>query len=41
VFARAIVGWRVSSSLRCDLALDALEALHARLPAATSRTIAT
>jgi len=31
VFARMIVGWRVSSSLRSDLALDALEqALHAR-----------
>jgi transposase InsO family protein len=31
VFARAIVGWRVSRSLRSDLALDALEqALHAR-----------
>jgi transposase InsO family protein len=31
VFSRAIVGWRVSSSLRSDLALDALEqALHAR-----------
>ena len=31
VFARAIVGWRASSSLRTDLALDALEqALHAR-----------
>jgi transposase InsO family protein len=31
VFARSIVGWRVSSSLRSDLALDALEqALHAR-----------
>jgi len=30
VFARSIVGWRVSSSLRSDLALDALEqALHA------------
>jgi len=30
-FSRAIVGWRVSSSLRSDLALDALEqALHAR-----------
>jgi putative transposase len=29
--SRAIVGWRVSSSLRSDLALDALEqALHAR-----------
>ena len=31
VFSRAIVGWRVSTSLRSDLALDALEqALHAR-----------
>ena len=31
LFSRAIVGWRVSSSLRSDLALDALEqALHAR-----------
>jgi len=31
VFSRQIVGWRVSSSLRTDLALDALEqALHAR-----------
>jgi transposase InsO family protein len=31
VFARMIVGWRVSSSLRTDLALDALEqALHMR-----------
>jgi len=31
VFARKIVGWRASSSLRSDLALDALEqALHAR-----------
>ncbi len=30
-FSRRIVGWRVSSSLRTDLALDALEqALHAR-----------
>lgn len=30
-FARRIVGWRASSSLRTDLALDALEqALHAR-----------
>ena len=25
VFARMIVGWRVSNSLRTDLALDALE----------------
>ncbi len=33
VFSRAIVGWRVSSSLRIDLALDALEqALHTRAP---------
>ena len=31
VFSRMVVGWRVSSSLRSDLALDALEqALHAR-----------
>ena len=31
VYSRYIVGWRVSSSLRTDLALDALEqALHAR-----------
>ena len=31
VFSRKIVGWRVSSSLQSDLALDALEqALHAR-----------
>ena len=34
-FARRIVGWRVSNSLRTDLALDALEqALHARPDAA-------
>jgi len=33
VFSRCIVGWRVSTSLRSDLALDALEqALHARRP---------
>lgn len=33
VFSRLIVGWRVSNSLRSDLALDALEqALHARAP---------
>ena len=33
VFSRAAVGWRVSSSLRSDLALDALEqALYARSP---------
>ena len=31
VFSRFIVGWRVSTSMRTDLALDALEqALHAR-----------
>jgi len=31
VFSRRIVGWRVSNSLRTDLALDALEhAIHAR-----------
>jgi len=31
VFARRIVGWRVATTLRTDLALDALEqALHAR-----------
>ncbi len=31
LFSRKIVGWRVSNSLRSDLALDALEqALHAR-----------
>jgi len=34
VFSRKIVGWRVSKSLRSDLALDALEqALHARTKA--------
>jgi putative transposase len=33
VFSRAIVGWRVSTSLRTDIALDALEqAIHARRP---------
>ena len=33
VFSRAIVGWRVSTSLRSDLALDALEqAIWARCP---------
>ena len=37
VFSRAIVGWRVSSSLRSDLALDALEqALHADGPTRTT-----
>jgi putative transposase len=33
VFARRIVGWKVSSSARTDFVLDALEqALHARRP---------
>ena len=33
VFARRIVGWRVSSSMRADFVLDALEqALYARQP---------
>jgi putative transposase len=33
VFARCIVGWRVSTSMRTDFVLDALEqALHARQP---------
>ena len=33
VFARRIVGWRVSSSMRTDVVLDALEqALYARQP---------
>ena len=37
VFSRRIVGWRVSSSLRSDLALDALEqALYDRTLAATA-----
>ena len=32
VFARRIVGWRASSSMRTDLVLDALEqALHERV----------
>jgi len=33
VFARCIVDWRVSSSMRTDFVLDALaQALHARQP---------
>jgi putative transposase len=33
VFARRIVGWRVSSSMRIDFVLDALEqVLYARQP---------
>ena len=40
VFARRIVGWRVSSSLRTDIALDALEqALYDRSVAETSDLI--
>jgi transposase InsO family protein len=40
VFARRIVGWRVSPSMRTDLVLDALEqAIHARCDAATSSLI--
>src|SRR5207245_6544329 len=40
VFARRIVGWRVSSSLRSDLALDALEqALYDRPLAGDERLI--
>jgi putative transposase len=35
--ARRIVGWRVSSSMRTDFVLDALEqALYARQPSATA-----
>ena len=38
VFSRAIVGWQVSTSLRSDLAIDALEmAIYARKPPTTSR----
>ena len=43
-YARRIVGWRVSNSLRTDLALDALEqALYARVvdPHDASSTMAT
>jgi transposase InsO family protein len=40
VFARRIVGWRASSSLRSDLALDALEqALYDRLIAESERPV--
>jgi putative transposase len=40
-FSRRIVGWRVSSSLKSDLALDALEqALHARPDAGGASSIA-
>lgn len=40
VFARRIVGWRVSTTMRTDFVLDALEqALHARQPARNSPLI--
>jgi len=40
VFARRIVGWRVSSSARTDFVLDALEqALHARKPVGADRLV--
>ena len=40
VFARRIVGWRVSRSMRTDFVLDALEqALYARQPERDSRLI--
>ncbi len=40
VFARTIVGWRASSSLRTDLALDALEqALYDRQDSFTDRLV--
>ena len=40
VFARRIVGWRVSGSMRTDFVLDALEqALYARQPEPDSRLI--
>jgi putative transposase len=40
VFARRIVGWRVSNSLRSDLALDALEqALYDRRPRASTQPL--
>jgi len=40
VFARCIVGWRVSASARTDFVLDALEqALHERQPGGQNRLI--
>ena len=40
VFARCIVGWRVSSSMQTDFVLDALEqALHARQPGKSERLV--
>lgn len=40
VFARRIVGWRISRSMRTDFVLDALEqALYARQPALSNRPL--
>lgn len=40
VFARRIVGWRVSTSMKTDFVLDALEqALYARQPHCTGGLI--
>lgn len=40
VFARRIVGWKASPSMRTELVLDALEqALHARKPVGSERVI--
>ncbi len=40
VFARRIVGWRVSSSMNTDFVLDALEqALYVRQPERDSRLV--
>ena len=40
VFARCIVGWRVSSSMQTDFVLDALEqAIHARQPGKSERLV--
>ena len=39
VFARRIVGWRVSSAMRMDVVLDALEqALYDRQPELSAQT---
>lgn len=40
VYARRIMGWRVSSSMRTDFVLDALEqALYARQPERDGRLV--
>jgi putative transposase len=39
IFARRIVGWRVSSSLRSDLALDALEQARYDRPRASAEPL--